>query len=210
MYFAPQQLKHTRGQVFYKFLASGRGFSPKPDFSTYCLLQTWETPHHAQSFFTENKWYRSVHKKSAHTLQVQGQCTRSRGAWDGASPFKADENAEPETKLLVLTRATVRTNKIMDFWKFVPKSHPPLKDIGGLLFSRGVGERPFSRMATISVWTNETSMKEFAHGHAGHREAMKQKAKQGWYREELFARFRVQQISGTWPNFSNERLTINR
>jgi hypothetical protein len=61
----------------------------------------------------------------------------------------------------------------------------------GLRFSLGLGERPLVRQATLSVWDSLTQMQRFAYHAPGHRTVMQRTRAEGWYAEELFARFRV-------------------
>jgi predicted phage tail protein len=54
------------------------------------------------------------------------------------------------------------------------------------------------RQGTLSVWSSLEAMKAFAYGTAAHREAMRRRAEEEWYSEELFARFRPIASEGTW------------
>lgn len=196
MYFSHRHLRAVPGLLFYRLMASGRGFSPKPDFSTFCLLQTWQSGDHADLFFAGNPWWNKYRTASETILCISGTCTRAHGSWDGQAPFEVQLSEEAEAKILVLTRATVQLSRLRRFWKFVPKSHPDLSSVEGLIFSKGVGEKPFTRMATISVWESEKAIHAFAYQYEGHKEAMRRRSAEKWYAEEMFCRFKVRDIRG--------------
>jgi len=59
----------------------------------------------------------------------------------------------------------------------------------GFITSVGIGEVPFIKQATFSVWKDLESVKKFAYRQREHAEVVKQTREKGWYSEELFARF---------------------
>ena len=67
----------------------------------------------------------------------------------------------------------------------------------GYITSVGVGEAPFFRQATFSIWESMDTMKAFAYGSKEHGEVIKKTRQQNWYTEELFARFRILCSEGT-------------
>jgi hypothetical protein len=60
-----------------------------------------------------------------------------------------------------------------------------------LQFSLGIGEIPFLKQATFSIWENIESMKSFAYKSADHIAVIQKTRTENWYREELFVRFRI-------------------
>jgi hypothetical protein len=97
----------------------------------------------------------------------------------------------------VLTRASIRPSKAIEFWKNVPPVQSQMKKANGLLFSVGVGEMPVLRQATFSVWESEAAMKEFAYSMQEHKEVIRQTRNRNWYSEEMFTRFRPLSWAGT-------------
>jgi heme-degrading monooxygenase HmoA len=67
----------------------------------------------------------------------------------------------------------------------------------GLRYTVGIGEAPVGLQATFSLWESESAMTSFAYRGDPHREAMRRTLETGWYAEELFARFRIVESSGT-------------
>jgi spheroidene monooxygenase len=60
-----------------------------------------------------------------------------------------------------------------------------------------VGEVPYLKQATVSVWRSAAAMRAWAATPA-HAETVRLTREEGWYSEELFARFRLLGTRGTW------------
>ncbi|RNI30540.1 spheroidene monooxygenase [Rufibacter latericius] len=194
-------LQKVKGLKFFKLLGSGkgRGFSLSPNWYRYGLMATWESPFAAEDFFQGHPLledYRQ-HTEEQYTLALQP--LQAHGLWSGQNPFTQETQPSPaNAPIAVLTRASIRLTKAIDFWKNVPKASKSLDHAEGLLASIGLGEAPFIRQATFSLWRDETSMKAYAYRQAAHREVIKRTRSQGWYSEELFARFTPLSSKGTW------------
>jgi heme-degrading monooxygenase HmoA len=67
----------------------------------------------------------------------------------------------------------------------------------GYINSFGVGEAPVYRQATFSVWESLDHVKAFAYKSPEHAEVIKKTRSEGWYNEELFARFKLVASFGT-------------
>ena len=67
----------------------------------------------------------------------------------------------------------------------------------GLRTAIGIGEAPLGLQGTFSLWDSGEELREFAHRGAPHVEVVRRTAEEGWYAEELFARFSVVGTSGT-------------
>jgi heme-degrading monooxygenase HmoA len=87
---------------------------------------------------------------------------------------------------------------LTQFWSNVEPVAEIMSKAPGFISSIGIGEAPFFRQATLSVWKDMESMKTFAYGSPEHAEVIRKTRKLNWYSEELFARFRL--ISGTGTN----------
>jgi hypothetical protein len=59
----------------------------------------------------------------------------------------------------------------------------------GFITSVGIGEIPWIKQATFSVWQSKESMKAFAYGMKEHAEVIKKTRQQQWYSEDMFVRF---------------------
>ena len=68
----------------------------------------------------------------------------------------------------------------------------------GMRLAVGIGEAPVGLQGTFSLWESASALTDFAHRGPAHREAIRRTAEIGWYAEELFARFAVVSIEGTY------------
>ena len=124
---------------------------------------------------------------------------RARGRWAGHEVPLADGGAaDPKPiPLVVLTRARVRPTRWRPFRAATPPVDTELAQAPGLLRSVGVGEWPVLVQGTLSVWRDVRAMTSFA-GSDAHRVVVRRTGNEGWYSEELFARFGVERTQGTW------------
>ena len=200
MQLAHRKLSKIEGQTFYKLMGSGKGigFNPLPDWSTYALLQVWQEEKSADHYFQSADLYKEYQSRSEEVWSIYMKNVRAHGEWDCKNPFEKSINLASNKTTLVLTRATIKWRRMIDFWSFVPKSHESLLTNDGLIYTKGVGELPIVQMATISLWKDEESVKRFAYESAAHKEAIQRTQKLKWYKEELFARFKPYKSLGTW------------
>ncbi len=125
----------------------------------------------------------------------------SHGTWDGKKLFSnLPAKNEHNGVIAVLTRATIRLDKLKYFWENVAPVANRMATAKGFLFSAGVGEIPWIKQATFSVWQSKEDMKAFAYGMKEHAEVIKKTRKQDWYSEEMFTRFKIIQTFGTINN----------
>ena len=186
----------------YKLMGTGKAqFNPMPDWSVYAILQIWSDERHALDFFNDNDLFESyrVNAKEYWVLFLKNKIAR--GQWNGVNPFKKSRDIDASNPYIVaLTRATIKTSKLLTFWKFVPKSQTDLWKNEGLLFTKGIGEAPFKQMATFSVWKSEEYLNTFAYQTKGHVQAIGKTRKIDWYKEELFSRFQPYRSLGSWSD----------
>jgi hypothetical protein len=215
MGLAPSRLRDVEGLSFFKLLGTGaEGFSTRPDWSVYGLLQVWEGEGFAEDFFEGHPQYRKYMQQSAEHIRLYMHPIRSRGNWDGGNPFEpALPPKQGISAVAVITRATIHRRHLRTFWKHVPASQHPLRKAEGLLYTKGIGETPFIDMATFSLWTDQQAMMSYAYGTEAHQKVIQRTRELGWYREELFARFQPYRISGTWrdiPDLEAVIRTLNK
>lgn len=197
----PPKFKTVPGLKFFKMLGSGQGlgFSLKPNFARYGLLCVWENEKAAQTFFAQNPAVLNYLQHSSESWTIWLKPMQAHGLWDGVNPFaEADPTLKTEGPVAALTRATIRLKALPSFWKYVPQTSQALKEADGLLCSIGLGELPFIRQATFSVWENAEALKAYAYRNKMHAEVIRRTREENWYKEELFARFVPVKSDGLW------------
>lgn len=197
MQFGHSYMKSVKGQTFYKLLGSGKeNFNPFPDWNVYAVLQVWEDKSFAEDFFKTHK-LSLLYQEHADKMEVLYlESIQARGLWNGKNPFQSSvkpKDIGEEDQIAVITRASIKTNMLLKFWKFVPESQKPLENAEGLLYTKGFGELPFVEMATFSIWKNIEDLQTYAYQSHEHIKAIQKTRKLDWYSEELFSRFRLQE-----------------
>lgn len=193
MQLAHSQIKKTKGQSFYKLMGSGRqGFKPWPDFSTYALLQVWDSIEAVNEFQNNSDIFKSYQKQATEIKTYFLEPFHTRGQWNQKSIFKA-EASEPDKseEIVSLTRASINKCKVFKFWKTVPSAQLALNAQKDLIYAKGFGEYPLFEMATFSHWKTYEAMRKYAYQTSGHQQAIKATRKDNLFKEELFASFRV-------------------
>ena len=119
------------------------------------------------------------------------------GLWDnkkvfGELPMKSDY----EGKIVILTRATIRLSKLKSFWKNVDSIASQMSTAKGFIISYGIGEIPWVKQATVSIWESKEDMKNFAYKMHNHAEVIKKTRQEKWYSEDMFVRFKIKEIAG--------------
>ncbi|TXK25022.1 spheroidene monooxygenase [Pontibacter qinzhouensis] len=193
-------LNVTPGLLFYKLLGSGvgKGFSLQPNFRRYGLLCTWESGAAAEEFFKHAPLLETYRQHSEEIWTVWLHTLQSHGLWSGESPFAPFLEKMPAGPVAVLTRASVNWLALPSFIKYAPAATRALDSAAGLLCSIGLGELPFVRQATFSIWESAEAIKAYAYKDVAHQEVIKRTRSENWYSEELFARFSPFASEGTW------------
>jgi hypothetical protein len=200
MALARREMSRVAGLRFWKLLGSGEGggFSLRPDFSRYGLLATWENANAADDFFGDSILFTAYRHHTAEIWTVRLLAIQSHGAWGGVNPFLPIVEPATNSPIAVLTRASIRWNRLRRFWSHVPAASRALDGAEGLLASIGIGEAPIKHQATFSIWRSAEAMKAFAYKSPTHDEVVRRTRVENWYGEELFARFRPVASEGLW------------
>ena len=209
MQLAKKPLRDLEGIGFHKLMGtgSGQGFDLAPDFSAYVILATWPSLDEARTQVEGSKIYSLYRRRAVEAWTVYLRPIRARGSWDRQKPFEtASEAAAAEANSLsshpewvgVLTRASVRFGCLIPFWRSVPPISQVTAGHPGLHFKLGMGEQPIIQLMTFSIWQELEPVQSFAYRPGPHRDAMKLARAHKWFREELFARFRILESSGSW------------
>ncbi|PTQ96859.1 uncharacterized protein DUF3291 [Mucilaginibacter yixingensis] len=193
-------LRLQKGCTFWKLMGSGRKgtFDLNPDWQQWALLAVWNQQDDFERFYQSSfvsKWWQ---KLTTEQWTILCEPLQSHGKWDNKEPFKKPTETEGYgDPIAVLTRATIRFNRLKNFWANVDGVAQIMSDAPGYIMSVGIGEAPVYRQATFSIWQSVDDVKNFAYRSREHGEVIKKTRDENWYSEELFARFKILETRGT-------------
>ena len=151
------------------------GSRKTPDF----ILQWW-------NFFNCEIWTLTLQPIEGH------------GTWDGKRCFgDLPKQTDYEGRIGVLTRATIRISKLNSFWKNVDGVASQMAGADGFITSLGIGEVPWIKQATFSIWESKAQMKQFAYQMQQHAEVVRKTRQENWYSEDMFVRFSILRSEGS-------------
>lgn len=186
---------------FWKLLGTGRGetFTPRDaDISQWgLLLSTSHSLDSLESLPIISRWRKKALSEFSATLTPLS----SHGQWSKREPFvvASPENSSStwDGQVAAITRARIKWRKNPIFWRAVPPVTTSLHQSPGLLGAIGIGEAPIGLQGTFSLWKDGRSLRDFAYRGEAHKAAIEATQREGWYAEELFARFAASDVSGS-------------
>jgi len=191
-------LRRTKGVTFAKMLGCGKGetFTPSDADPTRwgCLVVI---PENQLAAIDSSSTIRAWRSKSVSEFRVVLDPIAATGMWSKHKPFEPSAPANFEGQVVAITRARIKTNQTVRFFKSVPPVTASLHSSPGLISTIGIGEAPIGLQGTFSLWESMQAIKDFAYKGAAHKKAIAQTTEFDWYAEELFARFAVREIRGT-------------
>ena len=180
---------------FWKLMGSGKNgtFDKRPDFNQWALLYTSKAATTTPPSFITSYWkFFRCDVKQFIMQPIEGH-----GLWNGEEVFgELPKQGIYDGPLAVLTRATIRIGCLKSFWKNVNSVANKMSSAEGFIMSYGIGEIPWIKQATFSVWSDKASMKRFAYTMHEHADVIRKTRKENWYKEELFVRFRILSVYG--------------
>lgn len=190
-------LPHVPGLDFWKLCGSGtgEGFTPKPNWGTWAILCAWQSRELATAGMKQPP-FTTWRAKADETCTLFLEPYSARGQWAGVAPFKPEGNG-PDGPIAAMTRATVKPARALRFWGRVPDISDKVGSDPNVIFKIGIGEVPLLHQVTFSVWPDSAAMADFAR-RGPHAEAIRAVRDEGWFNEELYARFRISGTQGTW------------
>ena len=183
---------------FWKLCGSGtgEGFTPRPNTEVWAILATWPDAATARRNLDQAPVFRRWRRRASESWTVLLLPTSARGKWAGVEPFTVSP-AGPGP-VVALTRATMRLPILLKFWGRVPDISTAIGSDPNVIFKIGIGELPLLHQVTFSVWPDAAAMANFARGDGPHGRAVRVVREEGWFAEELYARFSIVEERGTW------------
>jgi len=190
--------KNTPGLQFVKVLGSGKngGFDLKPSFSKQGLFCIFDTLERAQQFLENSSILKAYQDHSSEYFSVILQAYSSKGCWS-KNTIEVTKEAPLSGPIAGITRASIKFSKAPSFWSKAPPAQASLEQAPGCLLAAGLGEAPYLRQATFTMWESAGAMDQYARSGA-HLEAI-QTAYQGqFFSESMFTRFIPINPQGVW------------
>ena len=198
MQLAKRPLQRTGAIGLHKLMGTGggAGFSTRPNLRVWSLLATWPNGTEAAAAIDASV-FRERAARAEETATLFLAPLSSRGSWDGGG-FRSGDDPDPNGPIAALTRASLRPSVLARFWRRVPSISRTIEGEAAVRFMIGMGEVPYLHQVTFSIWDDAEAMRRFSRESATHGEAVRRAAEEGWFSEQLFARFRPLGAVGTW------------
>lgn len=193
---------------FYKLMGCGKNgtFDKNPDWQQWGIFAVQKEDTEYKNLNDANvmeslygKFIGAWMKKfNCETWTIFLEPMEGHGKWDGKEPFgKIAKQSDYTGIIATLTRATIRLNKLGHFWRNVAGVANEMAGAQGFISSVGIGEMPYIKQATFSIWQNKEAMKQFAYSMHQHKEIVQKTRKENWYSEDMFVRFKPLKTIGS-------------
>jgi len=198
------------GLRFARQLGTGRGshMGLGADLCRWATFAVWDDESALDAFLDTSPLAVRWQDQGDETWSVRLAPLSAHGSWGGARPLaEIEARSDPdhdddhdEAPVAVLTRARIGLRHWPAFYRSVPAVEDHLRHQPGLLAVVGIGEAPVGLQATFSLWRSTASMGAFAYRGSAHEAVVRRTRAEGWFGEELFARFRPYASCGTWDD----------
>lgn len=201
-------MRKLPGLTFYKLMGTGSGktFTVRDaDLNHWCVLSVWKTQEDSLAYLT-SKPARQWRKIALSEANIELEPLSAKGTWAKKSPFGNPVPEKWDGLTAALTRASIKPRWWREFWRSVPPVSADLNSTAGLITSLGIGEAPIGLQGTFSIWETNESITAFSSKQKPHAAVIARTHETGWYSEELFARFKVKKLSGTFAGLDFSKL----
>lgn len=200
-------MRKLPGLTFCKLMGTGSGktFTVRDaDLHHWCVLSVWETPEESLAYLS-SKPAKQWQRIAASQANLELEPLSAKGTWAKKTPFGNPIPQKWDGLTAALTRASIKPRWWREFWRSVPPVSQDLNASAGLITSLGIGEAPIGLQGTFSIWESNESITAFSSKQKPHAAVIARTHETGWYSEELFARFKVTKVSGSFAgiDFSN-------
>lgn len=195
------RLARVKGLRFSRLLGTGAGddTAPSADLRRSALFAVWSDEADLDAFVDHHpiarRWRRAAEQWHVRLLAAGGH-----GAWGGVPVLDLIDtaNAAGGDPVAVVTRARLHRGAVVPFARVGRGVAGEVHRADGLLGVVGIGEVPFGRLGTFSVWRSGADADRFVRDMPVHRDVVRRARTEGWYGEELFARFVPIDSWGSW------------
>ena len=194
----PRSLRGTAGLKFAKVMGSGfeGGFGLRPSASRQGVFAVFGSEADADHFIDHSAVVAAYRARSSEFCVAKLRAWSCRGSWNGTS-LAVSGPPPGDGPVAALTRASIKLPKAWSFWRMAPAAQDSLAVAPGCRLAAGLGEAPFLRQATFSVWDHVQAMDAYARSGA-HLDAIRASQRQGHFSESMFVRFTPLLLRGTW------------
>ena len=192
-------LPRVQGLRFWRLLGTGHAdhTGRGADLARTALFAVWDDEADLDRFLASSRiarrWDTAGESWHARLRGIGGH-----GRWKGVDPLDGLEVGSKDGAVAIITRANVRRRSWKDFGAASEVVDAELHRAPGLLDVVGIGEAPVGSLATFSLWASLGDAQRFAYSMPDHVEVVRRTRDEGWYAEELFARFEPFGSTGTW------------
>lgn len=192
------RLSRVPGLRFWRLLGTGAAddTAPSADLRRAGLFAVWSDESALDRFLAEHpvarRWEHAAENWHVRLLGAGGH-----GSWRGAPVLDLIEHGSADGPIAIITRANVNRSATRAFSSVGRAVSDEVRRAEGLLSVVGIGEAPIGRLGTFSLWRSLEHVRRFA-GMPEHAEVVRRARDEGWYGEELFARFEPIASSGSW------------
>ena len=189
------------GLQFCKVLGSGMngGFSTTPSLTKQGFFCVFDSKHNADLFQKSSSIIKAYQDHAHEFFIASVQAYSSRGSWSGFAMSCSNTSSPSMGPIASLTRASIKPSKAIAFWKRAKPAEDAVAHASGKILTAGVGEAPYFRQATFTIWDNAQSLEQYAQQGA-HLAAIKAAYGESYFSESMFTRFRVIEAQGVWQS----------
>ena len=193
------RLPRVDGLAFWRLLGTGRGDDTGrgADLSRSAVFAVWDDEDDLDRFLADHAIARRWNS-AEEAWHVRLRCIGGHGRWKGIDPLAGLTAGSDDGAVAIVTRASVRRRSWKEFDAASGVVDRELRAADGLIDVVGIGEAPIGSLATFSLWESVRAARAFAYSMPDHVEVVRRTRSEGWYSEEMFARFEPYGSAGTW------------
>lgn len=194
----PRAFRGVPGLRFAKVMGSGEGggFGLKPSGTHRGLFLGFDDETQARDFIGHGAALAPWRAHARECFVALLRASSSKGSWSGAA-LAVTAGADTEGPIAAITRASIRPRHARAFWRLSPPAETALAGAEGCLLAAGLGEAPWLRQCTFSLWRNTAAMDAYARSGA-HQQAIRAAYGGGYFSESMFVRFVPLLLQGSW------------